>query len=102
MSKRPGRDAYKVFYPISTRWSDNDTYGHINNVIYYSYFDSVANRYLIEEGGQRGRLRETGDERTQRSGGRFARPQERGAGGGVFFDGCGDRVFFDGVQIIKR
>ncbi|MDP4652352.1 MAG: acyl-CoA thioesterase [Haliea sp.] len=51
MSKRPGRDAYKVFYPISTRWSDNDTYGHINNVIYYSYFDSVANRYLIEEGG---------------------------------------------------
>lgn len=51
MSKRPPRDAYKVFYPISTRWSDNDTYGHINNVVYYSYFDSVANRYLIEAGG---------------------------------------------------
>lgn len=51
MSKRPGRDAYAVFYPISTRWSDNDTYGHINNVVYYSYFDSVANRYLIEKGG---------------------------------------------------
>jgi len=51
MSKRPHRDDYKVFYPISTRWSDNDTYGHINNVVYYSYFDSVANRYLIEEGG---------------------------------------------------
>ena len=51
MSKRPVRADYKVFYPISTRWSDNDTYGHINNVIYYSYFDSVANRYLIEEGG---------------------------------------------------
>ena len=51
MSKRPRRNDYKVFYPISTRWSDNDTYGHINNVIYYSYFDSVANRYLIEEGG---------------------------------------------------
>jgi acyl-CoA thioester hydrolase len=51
MSKRPQRSDYKVFYPISTRWSDNDTYGHINNVIYYSYFDSVANRYLIEEGG---------------------------------------------------
>lgn len=51
MSKRPLHAAYKVFYPISTRWSDNDTYGHINNVIYYSYFDSVANRYLIEEGG---------------------------------------------------
>lgn len=51
MSKRPVRADYRVFYPISTRWSDNDTYGHINNVIYYSYFDSVANRYLIEEGG---------------------------------------------------
>jgi acyl-CoA thioester hydrolase len=51
MSKRPHRSEYKVFYPISTRWSDNDTYGHINNVVYYSYFDSVANRYLIEEGG---------------------------------------------------
>lgn len=51
MSKRPQRGAYKVFYPVSTRWSDNDTYGHINNVVYYSYFDSIANRYLIEEGG---------------------------------------------------
>ncbi|MEQ9463515.1 MAG: thioesterase family protein [Haliea sp.] len=51
MSRRPQRSDYKVFYPISTRWSDNDIYGHINNVVYYSYFDSVANRYLIEEGG---------------------------------------------------
>ncbi|MFO7552608.1 MAG: thioesterase family protein [Haliea sp.] len=51
MSKRPQRSDYKLFYPISTRWSDNDIYGHINNVVYYSYFDSVANRYLIEEGG---------------------------------------------------
>ena len=51
MSKRPGRDQYKVFYPITTRWSDNDIYGHVNNVTYYSYFDTVANRYLIEEGG---------------------------------------------------
>jgi len=49
--QRPTRDAYRVFYPITTRWSDNDIYGHINNVIYYSYFDTVANRYLIEEGG---------------------------------------------------
>lgn len=47
----PSREDYRVFYPITTRWSDNDVYGHINNVIYYSYFDSVANRYLIEEGG---------------------------------------------------
>ncbi|HEY7775779.1 MAG TPA: thioesterase family protein [Kineobactrum sp.] len=51
MSERPLRSAYPVFYPITTRWSDNDTYGHINNVVYYSYFDTVANRYLIEAGG---------------------------------------------------
>ena len=48
---RPSRDDYKVFYPITTRWSDNDIYGHVNNVIYYSYFDTAANQYLIEEGG---------------------------------------------------
>jgi len=47
----PGRSDYKVFYPINTRWSDNDVYGHVNNVMYYSYFDTVANRYLIEQGG---------------------------------------------------
>ncbi|MDG2048274.1 MAG: thioesterase family protein [Halioglobus sp.] len=47
----PSRDDYKVFYPISTRWSDNDVYGHVNNVAYYAYFDTAANRYLIEEGG---------------------------------------------------
>ena len=47
----PSRDDYRVFYPLTTRWNDNDIYGHINNVVYYAYFDSVANRYLIEEGG---------------------------------------------------
>ena len=47
----PVRSVYRVFYPITTRWSDNDIYGHVNNVIYYSYFDTAANRYLIEEGG---------------------------------------------------
>ena len=47
----PTRADYGVFYPITTRWSDNDIYGHANNVTYYSYFDTVANRYLIEEGG---------------------------------------------------
>lgn len=47
----PGRADYRVFYPITTRWSDNDIYGHINNVVYYAYFDSAANRYLIEQGG---------------------------------------------------
>ncbi|MFK7828556.1 MAG: acyl-CoA thioesterase [Congregibacter sp.] len=47
----PRRDDYRWFTPIITRWSDNDIYGHVNNVVYYSYFDSVANRYLIDEGG---------------------------------------------------
>ncbi len=47
----PTRADYKVFYPLTTRWSDNDIYGHVNNVVYYSYFDTVANRYLIEVGG---------------------------------------------------
>ncbi|TDG12674.1 acyl-CoA thioesterase [Seongchinamella unica] len=47
----PVRDDYRVFYPILTRWADNDIYGHVNNVTYYAYFDSAANRYLIEEGG---------------------------------------------------
>ena len=45
----PGR--YHYFLPITTRWMDNDVYGHINNVTYYSYFDTVANHYLIQEGG---------------------------------------------------
>ena len=47
----PVREDYHVFYPIGTRWEDNDIYGHVNNVVYYSYFDTAANRYLIEEGG---------------------------------------------------
>ena len=45
------RASYRYFTDITTRWMDNDIYGHINNVVYYSYFDSVANKYLIEEGG---------------------------------------------------
>ena len=48
---RPSREDFAVFYPITTRWSDNDIYGHVNNVVYYSYFDTVANQYLIAEGG---------------------------------------------------
>ena len=50
-SERPSRSAYHFFAPITTRWSDNDIYGHVNNVVYYSYFDSVANLYLIEVAG---------------------------------------------------
>nr|WP_297352233.1 thioesterase family protein [uncultured Caldimonas sp.] len=44
------RGAYRHFLPITTRWMDNDVYGHVNNVIYYSYFDTVVNQYLIAEG----------------------------------------------------
>lgn len=44
------RHAYPVFREISTRWSDNDVYGHVNNVIYYSWFDTAVNAYLIELG----------------------------------------------------
>ncbi|MEE8512853.1 MAG: thioesterase family protein, partial [Acidiferrobacterales bacterium] len=36
---------------IPTRWMDNDLYGHVNNVVYYSYFDTVINQYLIAQGG---------------------------------------------------
>ena len=38
------------FVPVTTRWADNDTYGHINNVVYYSFFDTAVNRILIEAG----------------------------------------------------
>jgi acyl-CoA thioester hydrolase len=47
----PTASSYRYFVPITTRWMDNDTYGHINNVVYYSYFDSAANLFLIREGG---------------------------------------------------
>lgn len=45
------RGDYAHFTRIQTRWMDNDIYGHINNVVYYSYFDTVVNRYTIREGG---------------------------------------------------
>jgi acyl-CoA thioester hydrolase len=44
------RDGYHYFQPIPTRWMDNDVYGHVNNVVYYSYFDTVVNQYLIQRG----------------------------------------------------
>ena len=46
----PARDGYPHFETISTRWMDNDVYGHVNNVVYYSFFDTAVNRYLIEQG----------------------------------------------------
>lgn len=47
----PTRAAFRWFHRIGTRWMDNDVYGHVNNVVYYSFFDTVINRYLIERGG---------------------------------------------------
>ncbi len=44
------RSAYRLFRAISTRWMDNDAYGHVNNVIYYSWFDTAVNAHLIEQG----------------------------------------------------
>ena len=45
------RSGFKHFLIIPTRWMDNDVYGHVNNVVYYSYFDTLINRYLIDPGG---------------------------------------------------
>jgi acyl-CoA thioester hydrolase len=53
MSERPTRSSradYRAFRPVPTRWMDNDVYGHVNNVVYYSYFDTAVNGYLIEQG----------------------------------------------------
>jgi acyl-CoA thioester hydrolase len=47
---RPDRSAFRLFRPVATRWLDNDAYGHVNNVHYYSYFDSAVNGWLIEKG----------------------------------------------------
>jgi acyl-CoA thioester hydrolase len=45
------RTDFKHFLTIPTRWMDNDLYGHVNNVVYYSWFDTVINEYLIRVGG---------------------------------------------------
>jgi len=45
------RTAYPWFLAIPTRWMDNDTYGHVNNVTYYSYFDTVVNEHLVRVAG---------------------------------------------------
>lgn len=44
------RDAYRLFRAITTRWMDNDVYGHVNNVVYYSWFDTAVNATLIDKG----------------------------------------------------
>lgn len=45
------RDQFNFFLDIQTRWADNDIYGHVNNVTYYSYFDTAANALLIQKTG---------------------------------------------------
>ncbi len=52
MSREPlkRRDQYKVWREISTRWGDNDAYGHVNNTVYYQWFDTAVNAWLIEAG----------------------------------------------------
>jgi len=50
-SRRDRRVDYAYFLAIPTRWMDNDTYGHVNNVTYYSYFDTVVNEHLVRAGG---------------------------------------------------
>lgn len=52
MSRDPfrARDAYAHLHPISTRWADNDVYGHVNNVIYYGWFDTAVNAWLVGKG----------------------------------------------------
>ncbi|AWM59499.1 acyl-CoA thioesterase [Pseudomonas songnenensis] len=45
------RRDYQHFQPITTRWHDNDIYGHVNNVVYYGFFDTAVNNYLIRHGG---------------------------------------------------
>lgn len=52
MSREPlrPRSAYRRFTPIGTRWHDNDVYGHVNNVVFYSWFDTAVNAWLIEVG----------------------------------------------------
>lgn len=49
--REPIRADYRHFLAIPTRWMDNDVYGHVNNVEYYSFFDTVVNHYMMAEGG---------------------------------------------------
>jgi acyl-CoA thioester hydrolase len=45
-----GRDAYRWFMTVAMRWSDNDAYGHVNNTIFYQWFDTAVNHWLVEAG----------------------------------------------------
>jgi acyl-CoA thioester hydrolase len=49
-SQPQSRSTYRAFHDITTRWEDNDVYGHVNNVVYYSWFDTAVNAHLIGRG----------------------------------------------------
>ena len=52
MSRRPpaGRADFKAWRTFTTRWADNDAYGHVNNTVYYEWFDSAVNAWMVEQG----------------------------------------------------
>ena len=52
MSRKPpaGRADFKTFRTMTTRWADNDVYGHVNNTVYYEWFDSAVNAWMVEQG----------------------------------------------------
>jgi acyl-CoA thioester hydrolase len=52
VSREPlkARESYRVWRRIGTRWADNDVYGHVNNVIYYAWFDTAVNGWLLDQG----------------------------------------------------
>lgn len=50
-AKPKSRAAYRHFLAIPTRWADNDVYGHVNNVVYYAFFDTAVNRFLMDHAG---------------------------------------------------
>ncbi|MFR9728826.1 acyl-CoA thioesterase [Saccharopolyspora sp. MS10] len=51
LERAPRRDDFTVLWPITTRWSDNDVYGHVNNVVHYSWFDTAVNGWLMRATG---------------------------------------------------
>jgi len=50
MIERRGREAYRAWSRVTLRWGDNDAYGHVNNTIYYAWFDSAVNAWLVDAG----------------------------------------------------
>ena len=48
MIERQGRDAYRAWSRVTLRWADNDAYGHVNNTVYYQWFDSCVNEWLVD------------------------------------------------------